>query len=269
MKPFFFIIIFLFFSRLNAQPNCYAFKYYGDTLQYKACKMVEKIDDKYYQFSREFQEAYDKALEVCPYFAYGYKEKSVAYLKSGDFVSWKSLMDKAIYYNKKDNLGYRGWCRYQFFKDYKGAIEDFEELEKLVDDIGYSVNGDYHLQIAKAICYSALGEKQRAVAIINRQLSQKDYPPGWFDYYQLGVTYFELKDYDNAMNAFRKQSEINPLAENLYYISKIYKIQNNLQESEKNRNQAIVLYKEGKYMKDGYTHHFNKVYLSEIEQQQY
>lgn len=266
-----FVIIFfasLIFSHLHSQPNCNAFKYYGDTLQYRACKMVEKIDDKHYQFSKEFQQAYDRAIEICPHFAYAYKEKSVAYLKSGDFINWKILIDKAVYYNKKDNLGYRGWCRYQFFKDYKGAIADFEELEKLVKDIGYAANGDYHLQIAKAICYSALGQKEKAIEIIEHQLFQKDYPPGWFDYYQLGVTYFEIKDYSNAMKAFQKQSEIHPLAENLYYISKVYMMLNNSQESEKNRKQAIELYKKSNYMKDDYTHHFNKVYFSEIENRQ-
>ncbi|WP_238554941.1 tetratricopeptide repeat protein [Chryseobacterium sp. P1-3] len=94
--------------------------------------------------------------------------------------------------------------------------------------------------------------------------TKKIIPPGWFDYYQLGVTYFEIKDYSNAMKAFQKQSEIHPLAENSYYISKVYKILNNSQESEKNRKQAIELYKQGKYMKDDYTHHFNKVFFSEI-----
>lgn len=267
MKYTILILTALLFSKLNAQPNCKAFKYYGDTLQYKACEMVKGIDEKYYQFSREFQQAYDKAIEVCPYFAYGYKEKSVAYLKSGDFINWKILIDKAVKYNKEDNLGYRGWCRFQFFKDYKGAIADFQELETLVKDIGYSANGDYHLQIAKAICYSALGEKERAIEIIKRQLSQKDYPPGWFDYYQLGVTYFELKDYSNAMVAFQKQDEIHPLAENLYYIYKIYKIQNNIEQAEISRKQAIELYKQGKFMIDPYTHHFNKVYLAEIEKE--
>lgn len=267
MKYIFIIIASLLFSKYNAQPNCNAFKYYGDTLQYKACKMVEGIDEKCNQLSREFQESYDKAIEVCPYFAYGYKEKSVAYLKSGDFLNWKILMDKAVHYNKKDNLGYCGWCRYQFFKDYKGAIADFEELEKLVKDIGYSANGDYHLQIVKAICYIALGQKEKAIEIINRQLSQKDYPPGWFDYYQLGVTYFEVKDYTHAMEAFQMQDKIHPLAENLYYISRIYKIQNDPLQSEENRKLAVEMYKQGKNMKDGYTHQFNKVYLSEIEEQ--
>ena len=62
MKQFIIFLSIFFLHNLNAQVNCEAFKYYGDTLQYKACKLVENIDDKYYQFSREFQESYDKAI---------------------------------------------------------------------------------------------------------------------------------------------------------------------------------------------------------------
>lgn len=267
MKQFIIFLSIFFLHNLNAQVNCEAFKYYGDTLQYKACQLVENIDDKYYQFSREFQESYDKAIEICPYFAYGYREKSVAYLKSGDFITWKELMDKAVKYDEKGNLGYRGWCKYQFFKDYDGAIEDFETLEKLVNDIGYSQNGDYHLQIAKAICYSALGKKQKAIEIIKKQIAKKDYQIGLFDYYQLGVIYFQVGDFENAKRAFQKQSEINQLAENLYYIGKIAKIENKISEYEVDKKNAIELYKKGQNLKDNYTHHFNKVYLETIEKE--
>lgn len=265
MKRFIFFLLLFFFHNLKAQLNCEVFKYHGDTLQYKACKLVENIDNKYYQFSREFQETHDKALEICPYFAYGYREKSVAYLKSGDFITWKDLIDKAVKYDKKGSLGYRGWCRYQFFKDYTGAIEDFEALEKLADDIGYSQSGDYHLQIAKAICYSALGEKQKAVDIIIKQLSQKGYQAGLFDYYQLGVTYFQLGDFQSAKSSFQKQSKINQLAENLYYLSKIDKLENSIIEYKDKKREAINYYEKGKYLKDAYTHHFNKVYIETIK----
>ncbi|CAI9679624.1 MULTISPECIES: tetratricopeptide repeat protein [Elizabethkingia] len=261
------IFLSLFSYSIRAQINCEAFKYYGDTLQYKACKLVENIDDKYYQFSREFQEKYDKAIEICPYFSYGYKEKSVAYLKSGDFLTWKILIDKAVYYNKRENLGYRGWCRYQFFKDYQGAILDFEELEKEGNDIGFSSNGDYHLQIVKAICYSALGKNIKAIDIITKQMSKENYQIGLYDYYQLGVIYFQMKDYKNAVVAFEKQLEINPLAECIYYISKINKEQNNKSGYLKNKKLAIELYQKGKYLRDRYTHQFNKVYLQTMEQE--
>lgn len=260
MKYFNLLLILLPFH-LFSQPNCNAFLYNADSLQYKACKLAENVDDRYYQFSREFQETYDKALIICPYFAYGYKEKSVAYLKSGDFITWKKLMDKAVEYAPKDNLGYRAWCRYQFFRDYQGAINDIEKLDSLIDyDPGYYANGDYHLNITKAICYSALNQKTKAIDIIETQLKQKDYQVGLFDYYQLGVTYFEVKNYQLAFICFEKQAGINELAENEYYKCRIYKLQNKQGEYLKCKQLALKLYKENKKLFDPYTHHFNNVY---------
>jgi len=265
MRQYFLLIIAILFNTVHAQLNCEAFRYNGDTLQYEACKLVENIDDRYYQFSAKFQQTYDNALEICPHFAYGYREKSVAYLKSGDFISWKKLMDKAVEYDAKGNLGYRGWCRYQFFKDYKGAIADFEALEKLIPNIGYAANGDYHLQIAKAICYSALGKKQKAIDIINKQLTTTDYIIGWYDYYQLGVTYLEIGDTNKAKESFEKQAQKYQFAENMYYMAKIMKNEGLLLEYATAKEKAIELYAHGKNLNDPYTHHFNKVYQKTIE----
>ncbi|WP_177765852.1 tetratricopeptide repeat protein [Flavobacterium sp. I3-2] len=115
-------------------------------------------------------------------------------------VNYKGETDRfrILEMDEKGNLGYRGWCRHQFFRDYKGAIEDFENLEKLFNDIGYSQNGYYHLQIVKAICYSALNEKQKAIEIIKKQFEKENYQIGLFDYYQLGVCYYQLEDFENA-----------------------------------------------------------------------
>ena len=88
--------------------NCNAFLYAKDTLQYEACLIAEERDG-HYQYSREFQEALDKAIEKCPYFSYAYLHKSVAYLKSGDFVPWKTLMDQTVELNANENLVSRGW----------------------------------------------------------------------------------------------------------------------------------------------------------------
>ena len=247
-----------------SQPNCNAFLYQGDTLQYKACKLAETAE-KYYQFSREFQEIYDEALKISPNFAYAYREKSTAYLKSGDFLTWKKLIDKAADLDFGMNLGYRAWCRYQFFRDYKGAINDIEKLDSLTNyDIGYSQNGDYHLNITKGICYSALNQKQKAIKIFNKQLNTKNYTSGLFDYYQLGVTYYEIKEYKKALQSFEKQSVINEFAENAFYKSKIYKTLKKQNEYKKYKNSALQLFKENKKLFDPYTHHFNNVYYETI-----
>lgn len=253
---------------LLSQPNCNAYLYKGDTLQYNACKLVENIDENYSQFSQEFQEQYDKAIQICPNFAYAYREKSTAYLKSGDFITWKELIDKAVQYDLEGNLGYRAWCRYQFFRDYKGAIEDIEKLNNLVKyDIGYSSNGDYHLNIAKAICYSAINQKQKAIKIFNSQLNSKNYSAGLYDYYQLGVTYYEVKDFVNALKAFEKQSKINEFADNEYYRCIVYKTLQNKKAYKKYKGPALELYAKNKKLFDPYTHHFNNVNYSTIVQE--
>lgn len=264
MKNLLLILLILPLS-IYAQPNCKAYLYTGDTAKYKACILVENIDSLHHQNSRAFHEKYDEALKIAPNFDYAYREKSTAYLKSGDFITWKKLIDKAVELDWSLNLGYRGWCRYQFFRDYEGAIKDIELLDSLVKyDIGYSQNGHYHLKIAKGICYSAIGQKQRAIEVFNQQLNTPNYEAGLYDYFQLGVIYFEVKDYQNALICFEKQAKINPLADNEYFRGKTFKALKNVIEYEKSKELALKLFKENRKLFDPYTHHFNKVYYDSI-----
>ncbi len=260
-----YLLVLLFSFNLAAQ-NCVSYLYLGDTLQYKACMKVENIDEKYSQFDMRFHQPYDSALAICPRYAYAYGEKSTAYLKTGDFITWKKLIDSAVKYDEKANLGYRAWCRYQFFRDYSGAIKDIEHLESIVNyDIGRGINDMYHLNITKGMCFSALGNKHKAIEIIEKQINSKDYDPNLYDYYQLGVTYFEVKNYKEAKICFLKQSEINPLAENEYYLAKIFKLENNREAFLQSKNRAIKFYSENKNLRDLYTHHFNKVFFEEMK----
>ena len=249
----------------KSQPNCNAFLYYGDSLRYKACKVAEKREG-YYQFSKEYQAALDEAIAIDPGFAYAYEAKSTAYLKSGDFVSWIQLMDKAVALNPKEHLSYRGWCRYQFFKDYEGAIRDIERLDSLSKyDIGHSVNAHYHLHVARALCYKALGQKEKAIDIIEKQLAQSDYDPGLFDYIHLGVLYLELDNYQKAETSLLKQQEINDLAENRYYLGLLYKITNQKAKAQKELEKAKVKYQKESWLFDPYTEPMDKIYMEDID----
>lgn len=252
------------FVRIQAQPNCNAFLYYGDTLKYKACVVSEKRSG-YNQFSAEYQQALDEAIAIDPTFSFAYEAKSTAYLKSGDFVTWFSLMNKAVELNPKEHLPYRGWCRYQFFRDYDGAIKDIETLDSLSKyDIGYSVNAEYHLHIARALCYKALGQKQKALDIINHQLQEPNYQAGLFDYLHLGVLYWELKHYNEASKALIKQQEINDLAENRYYLGRVLIEIGKKDEALQQLKIAKEKYEKGDRMKDPYTQHADKIYLEDI-----
>ncbi|WP_338732002.1 tetratricopeptide repeat protein [Mangrovimonas cancribranchiae] len=267
MRHLIFTIALFFSLFLFAQPNCEAFKHYGDTLKYKACIKAMEISG-HYQFSKEYQSILDRAIEIDSTFDYPYWAKSIAYLKSGDFITWKTLIDKAVALNPKTHLGYRGWCRYQFFRDYEGLIEDIEKLDSLVDyDIGYSQNGTYHLNIAKGLCYKAIGDKDKAITIIKNQiqLNVQENFVGAYDYLHLGVLYLETNQYEKAINTFKKQSENNELAENQYYLALTYRELDNFTKYTSCLNKAKQLYIVGKRMFDTYSNPMDKIYLETIE----
>ncbi len=112
--------------------------------------------------------------------------------------------------------------------------------------------------------YSALGQKEKAAGIIERLLARKAYVKGMYDHYQLGVTYFELGRYDKALENFEEQSREYDFAENIYFKSKVSKIRN--KDYLDLKTLALQTYDAGKTMKDGYTHHFNKIYRKQIEE---
>lgn len=250
---------------LSGQPNCEAFKYEGDDLKYKACITAYKRAG-HYQFSRAYQEALDEALAIDSTFAYAYRVKSTAYLKSGDFITWKKLIDKAVKYAPKEELFYRASCRYQFFRDYEGAIKDIELLDSLVDyDIGYSQNGDYHLNIIKALSYRALGNKTKALEIFENQLSEDNYTPGIYDYLHLAVLHMEMENYSLALEALDKQGKENDIAENRFYKAQIYLLKDDKVKAQENISESLKKYKNEIRMFDPYVEKMDQIYLSDIE----
>ncbi len=258
-------ILMCFFLKIHAQPNCKAFLHEGDSLKYRACKLVEKLTGSYYQFSKEYQKGMDEALLICPYFAYAYREKSSAYVKSGDFLNWKKLIDLAVKYEPLDYLSVRASLRYKFFSDYKGAILDIEKLDDMVSyDIGETSNGTYHLNVVKALCYKEIGQKQKAIKILEKQIENESYI-GVYDYLHLGVLYLETEMYDNAIIAFEKQEKLNDLAENHYYLALVFK---KLGLSKKYIQQLVIaekFYLDRKKMHDSYNQLIDQIYLEEIK----
>lgn len=248
----------------KAQPNCEAYKYLGDTLKYQAC-LASQGRLGFYQFSYPYQQALDKALAIDPSYDYAYRAKSTAYLKSGDFLTWKQLIDKAVEYNLEEHLGYRGWCRYQFFRDYTGAIRDIELLDSLVDyDIGYSANGNYHLHVARALCYKAIGQPARAISIIKVLLKSPGYMPNMYDYLHLGVLYLEAGNLTHARAALESQLGLNDLAEARYYLARVAQQEGDTAAARAQLEQALQRYEERKYLFDDYSHPPDRIFREDI-----
>lgn len=257
-------LLLIIISSLWGQPNCNYFKLQGDIKKYEACQASLKAAG-HYQFSKAYQEALDESIAIDSTFAYAYRAKSTAYLKSGDFVTWKELMDKAVALDPQDNLDYRGWCRFQFFRDYQGAIDDILLLKKInKNQIGFSVNGDYHLDIALALCYKSIGKKEEAISILENKLAEPNFSPGLYDHIHLGVLYGEAGRLEEALEAFQTQEKINDLAENRFYTALIYKYSGDEKNYKSNLEKAKLYYKQDKKLFDPYTEPIDKIYMADI-----
>lgn len=249
---------------ISSAQNCNVFLYQKDTLQYEACLIAEDAY-QYYQYSREYQEILDKAIEKCPHFSYAYRNKSTAYLKSGDFITWKYLIDKAVEYDFRENIGYRGWCKFQFFRDYKGAIDDIESLEAVSKgNIGYSAGGHYHLKVAKALCYKQLGDVDKAISIMEEYMLDSTNQISVFDHLHLGVMYLETGTYDKAITQLNLQSVQNDLAENQYYLALCHQKMGNDSLFIEHITKAKEMYLRNQKMVFHYTEPIDRVYLEEI-----
>lgn len=267
MRGILIVLLLVFPICMYSQPNCNIYQTDSDGPCYHACILA--VEAERYQWTREAQIKFDESIKLCPKLDYAYMEKSVPYLKSGNFIEWKKLIDKAVELNPIARLGYRGWCRYQFVRDYKGAISDFERLDSMTQfDIGYSQNGDYQLNIAKALCYKALGQKSKAIEIIQNQLSQKGYTPMTYDYLHLGVLKLETGDMAGGIEYLKKSIAYNDyFAEPYYYLGLIYKKQNLVKEHRENMEKAKTYYLKGHKRFDPYTHPMDKIYLADIERE--
>lgn len=258
------ILLPVFHKAPPARPNCEMYE--KDSPCYQACQESYKAI-QYPQGSRNSQIHFDKAIDLCETFAYAYHEKAVPYLKRGDFVTWRQLMDKAVDLEPEERLGYRGWCRYQFLRDYQGAIDDIERLDALADyDIGYAQNGDCHLIVAKALAYKGLGQLDKAVKIMEDFVNDPDFYALPFDLLHLAVMYMEQGNLSKAITTLKAQNEVNPqLADNYYYLAKAYRTLGKKALALQNINECIGLYDRGLYRKDAYTTPMDAISRAAVE----
>ncbi len=253
----------LFSMNSFAQPNCLVYK--NDEACYESCQLSMRAI-QYTQGSYQSQQYFDQSIERCETFAYAYMEKAVPYLKRGQFIEWKRLIDQAVALDPEEYLGYRGWCRLQFLRDYEGAIKDIEALENLVSyDIGPCQTGDYYLKIALALCYKKLGKVDKAKEIFETEQAKEGYAPGLYDYYHFGVLEYELKNYDEAITYFKKQIEVNDyLGETYYFMAKAYQGLDQLDLYKQYLKIAEDYYRQGKIRTDIYAEMIDKIYLLDI-----
>ncbi|WP_426483491.1 tetratricopeptide repeat protein [Flavobacterium sp. 2] len=159
----------------------------------------------------EWQDCLDQGLKKDSTVAYLWQQKAMPYFKCKKYEIGMPYLDKAVLYDKKEWLPYRGFMKCIFSKNYKEAIVDLEESIKLYGN-NYRMDHTYSFYIA--LCYLQLNEYEKAekllddyVADIYKNRQQLEHPTAYF--YQ-GIAKYELKKWDVAIAIFDKALKIYP-----------------------------------------------------------
>lgn len=260
-------VLWVFHPNAYGQLNCDAL-FEKDSPEHCACKLMYSEINNYYQGTKESQLLCDSAISLYPEFADAYYIKAIPYIKRGEFDTWKKLIDKAVEFDTLMFIGYRGGAQFMFLRNCEEAISDIEKLELLLgnDDLGTIYNGEYDLQVIRALSYKGLGNAEKAISILENHVEK--YDAGLYGYYHLGVLYYEKKRFPDAIGMFLKQTVFNEFADTHYYLGLAYKETGDRDNFTQSIHKAFDLYTEGKNLRgrDSFMDYPDKIYLEQIRQ---
>jgi tetratricopeptide (TPR) repeat protein len=214
----------------------------------------------------------DSAILLDPTNASAFREKSVWFTKTGDYVNAYSLLNKAVELDPFDALGYRGWLKLYKLHDFKGALLDFSKLDSLTPGITDYAWGE-NINYVKGIAEKELGMNEQALADFNRYIDEvkKKQGESWVDLYAFidkGVVLRKMNKVDSAILNFDKAIKYYERCPEPYFEKGITFIKiNDYKSAIYNLNKALELFNKGYARNDPYKDYSNQLYAEEIEKQ--
>jgi tetratricopeptide (TPR) repeat protein len=248
-----------------SQVNCYI--YPENSGERKACELCDKAIE-YPQGSRESQLIFDSAISIGPKFAWAYYEKSVPYFKRGFLLEGLQILNKAIELEPLEYLCYRASWEWQY-RNYELCIQDLETYYAMPKAyFQLTPGGEKDMRIILGLAYAKIGKYAKGIQTIvdclNSYESEDDI--GLTDYHELGVLYVFNKQYNKAIEALKKQFEINKnLPDTYYYLGLAYKGKHDLVEANIQFDKALLKFED-------YNRYYSnvpgfRVYLSDLQKE--
>lgn len=161
---------------------------------------------QYSFFSIEWQNNIDSALAITPDDDYLWQQKAMPYFKCRKYQVGMQYLDKAVALNPKEYLGYRGFIKCIFSKNYSDAIIDFTNATKIN---GNKTEMEHPYSFYTGISYLQLNQFDSAISYLNKTVEVESSSASspivhFMDWFYLGVANYELKNYTAAIAFFDK-----------------------------------------------------------------
>ena len=200
-----------------------------------------------------------------PNYSDAYFEQSVPFNKRGEFARGFELLNIAVELDPSLHLGYRGYMKLRFLRDYKNALIDFNRLDSLTSNFVDAPWGE-DIDFLRGECYFGIKDYSKAIICLERSIENNT--EDWVDlntFVYLGLFEYELGNYEKSVsehNRALKQSVNTPEAH--FGLAQAYLKLNNIDKAKEHilNSELNIGYKRN----DPYKEFQNELYLSEIHQ---
>lgn len=209
------------------------------------------------------QKLFDILIYQNPDYADAYFEKSVPFNKRGDYAKGFEILNKAVEIDDDVHLGYQGYLKLRFLRDYDAALIDFNKLDSLTPNFIDAPWGE-DIDFLRGECYFGKKEYQKAIESFN--LNVQNHKEDWVDlqtFVYLGICEYKLGNIERAILEFeRTLKQSDKTCEAHFYLAKIYYEKGNSEKANEHilEAEASIEYKRD----DPYKEFLNEIYLNEI-----
>ncbi|TCI92260.1 tetratricopeptide repeat protein [Tenacibaculum sp. M341] len=222
-----------------------------------------------YQGSPKSMTRIQKAIDIDPTYDEAVRELSVAYLKRGIPHIWKKHIDKAVDLNPEMWMGYRGYNYLWFYRDYKKAIRDFDEVDRLTPNFIDAPQG-HSVDYWRGVAYLGLKNYEKSIAYFDKEIKQEtekfsENSVEVTSFLYRGIAYYQMENYEEAKNNFNKllKHSYNKYADGKYFLAQILKKEGKIKEAKEMLQAALQDFEEGYVNKRPYVESMHELYLED------
>lgn len=211
------------------------------------------------------QKMFDILKSQYPDYSNAYFEQSVAFNKYGNHAKGFELLDQAVDLDPELHLGYRGYMKLRFLRDFNGAVMDFDRLDSLTPNVVDAPWGE-DIDFLRGECYFGRKDFPKAIQYFNRSVSNQE--EDWADiqtFVYLGLCEYELGNFEKAVLEFKRAlSQSEHICEAHFGLAMTYKKLGQMELSKEHLEKAenYIAYKR----ENEYYEYLNEIYLWELQE---
>ena len=263
-----------FWVLLLSLSSCFEFS--NETYHHLTQDEKRKMSADYTQLAKKLERGssknmrlLEKAVKINPNNDLAWRELSLPYLYAGMLEQWNAHMEIAMKLNPQAWQGWRGYQKLFFFRDYSGALFDFDATDTLtVDKTDYAQN--ISVDYLRGLCYLGLKDYPRSIEYFEKYIEDETKKSGakYVDetaFLYLGIIANHERKYEKAIEYFNRAVKYETgNADMDYHKARALLHIGKIREAEELLLMAKKKFKDDKYMNQYYYEAIEQIYLSDI-----